>query len=109
MKARITIENNFSIIFDAPESITEETIISILKENSIHLKKDGLPKFEVRLYKSFKNFSPVFASGQLSLNQNNSGKNYLVTLTGLKNPRWWKFNPVLHIKGIVFTEDRVAL
>jgi hypothetical protein len=109
MKAIIEIKDNFSIIFDVKEEISADDIISLIKENAIHLKKNGVPLFEVRLYKATRNYSPVFARGQLSLNYNDTGCSFITYFSGMTKPKWWTVSNVEFIKGIMFQKEWVEL
>lgn len=92
MNAYLTIDKNFSILFSAPEILTDSFIINLLNENAKFLNDLQLPKFELRFIKSFNNNDTKFGSGQLNVNYNGTGKKIIISLISFEQPKWWLKN-----------------
>ena len=87
MNAHIEIKDQFSILFSAPETITTDFLINIIRENLnvINIKK--LPTFKVKFIKGYKDYCTQFASGQISYD--NEKEPILSYLNSYEQPKWW--------------------
>lgn len=87
MNAHIEIKDQFSILFDAPETISTDFLVKIIKENLEFINYKKLPVFKVKFIKQYKDYCSQFASGQLSYNDNREP--ILNYLNSFEQPKWW--------------------